>query len=30
MRIVGSNAPARVNTLSAPRRAATGFSVAEE
>jgi hypothetical protein len=31
MRIVGSNATARVNTTSAPRRAATGgFSVAEE
>ena len=31
MRIVGPNATARVNTPSAPRRAATGgFSVAEE
>jgi hypothetical protein len=31
MRILGSNAPVRVNTPSAPRRAATGgFSVAEE
>src|SRR5262245_58580687 len=31
MRILGSNAPIRVNTASAPRRAATGgFSVAEE
>lgn len=31
MRILGSNATARVNTPSAPRRAATGgFSVAEE
>jgi hypothetical protein len=31
MRILGSNAPARVNTPAAPRRAATGgFSVAEE
>jgi hypothetical protein len=31
MRILGSNAPVRVSTPSAPRRAATGgFSVAEE
>lgn len=31
MRILGSNAPVRVNTASAPRRAAaSGFSVAEE